>query len=122
LLDTRAGVEERQQESMIPPYVGRRMRRGGENGRDLVGLEVFDEARSCALERDRHDPLAEVQVLRVGCRDESREGMDRGKARVPRRRAVAALAFQMVEERNHLLRRDVLEVESHDGAPVTLCE
>ena len=67
----------------------------GEDRRDLTGFEILNETRSCALERDRQDPLAEVQVLRTGRRDEPREGVDRRKPSVSRRRAVATLAFQM---------------------------
>jgi hypothetical protein len=107
---------------MIAPSVGCRALWRCKNGRDLARFEILDEARSCALERDRHDPLAQVQMLRIGRRDEPREGVDRREPGVPRRRAVAALAFQVLEESNDLLRRDVLEVESHDGKATTLCE
>jgi len=121
-LDACAGVEERQQQHMIAPPVRSRTLRRGEDGRDLTGLQILDQPRSRALERDRHEALTEVQVLRTRRRHKPGEGVDRGESGVPRRRAVPALAFQVLEKGDDRLRRDVLEVESHDGESTSLRE
>lgn len=101
---------------MIAPTFRSRARRRDEERGDFARFEIFDEAWPRALERNRHDSLAEVQVLRIG-RDEPREGVDRREPGVPCRHAVAALAFQMLEKGDDLLWRDVGEVESPTGSP-----
>jgi hypothetical protein len=88
LLDARARIEEREQESVIATTVWRLPIGSVEDSRDLVGLKVFDDAWPRALEGDGQDPLAKLEVLRVIRCHEVRERMDSGESRVSCSRSV----------------------------------
>jgi hypothetical protein len=115
LLDAGAGVEEREQEGVISTAVGRCPIGRVQNCGDLIGFEILDDARSCSLERDGEDPLAELQVLRMIRGDEPRECVDGSKPRISCRYAVAAGLLEIVQERNDVVGRQVAEVERDDG-------
>ncbi len=115
-LDACAGIEEREQQRMIAAAVGCRAVGRVEDGGDLSSLEIFDDARRCALEGNGEDPLAQLEVLGVIRRDEAREGVDGCEPSVSCCNAVLTCPLEVVKEGEDLIRRDVVEVELHDRA------
>src|SRR5437867_4828221 len=82
LLYARPRVEHGEQQRVIPaPRWGPRI--GGiEEGAHLVHLQVLDDAGACALERDREQPLAPLEVLGLAHRGVPCERVHGREARI----------------------------------------
>jgi hypothetical protein len=52
---------------------------------DLGVLEVFDDARGAALERDREDALTLLEMLGMDAGDKSEEDVNGGQSDIPSR-------------------------------------
>ena len=72
---------------------------GGEQRVRLWVGEVGQQPSFGAFGGDRQDALDAAGVLGVAQREVAEQGVDRGEPVVPGRRAVASLAFQVVQER-----------------------
>jgi hypothetical protein len=72
---------------------------GGEQGVDLVVGEEGDQVAFEPLGRDGQDPLDRRRVLGVVQRGVAEQGMDCGQAVVAGAHPVAALGFQVGQER-----------------------
>jgi hypothetical protein len=99
---------------VIATAVGSRAVGSIEEGTDLVGFEILDNARTRPLGRHGEDALAELEVLGVTRGGVAREGVDGGATGVARRCAVVSVGFEVVEEREDVINADVVEVESDD--------
>ena len=83
----------------------------GEQRLDLAQVEVADDVALVAFGRDRHDPRDGVRVFRVfECRVPV-EGVDRPEPGVAGAGAVAAIVFQVGEERADQRRVKVVDVQ-----------
>jgi hypothetical protein len=97
--DPQAGLDgEREQRAVAPSGPGGGVRGGEQRGGFGLG-EVGDELAVEPLGRDGRDPLDDGRVVEVTQGREAEQGMDRGQAGVAGTDAVAALVFEMVQER-----------------------
>jgi hypothetical protein len=69
LLDSGAGIKHRGQQRVVAATVTRRAIDGQQGGLDLGVLEVFDDARGAALERDREHALTLLEMLGMDAGD-----------------------------------------------------
>jgi hypothetical protein len=120
LLHAGPRVEEREEECVIAAAVGSCAVGSVEEGPDLAGFEILDEARARPLEGHGEDALAELEVLRMTRGGVACEGVDGGETGVPRRCAVVSVGLEVVEELEDGINPEVAEVESDDRALATL--
>jgi hypothetical protein len=84
---------------------------GQQGGLDLGVLEVFDDARGAALERDREDPLTLLEMLGVNAGDEPEEAVNGGQSDIPGRGPVAPGLLTVVQKGDDDVGRQGVEIQ-----------
>jgi hypothetical protein len=105
------GLAGQYQQCLVSPSGPGRQVGGGQQRGELVFGEVGDQRLVIPLGRDRQDPLDVGGVLGVAHRGVAEQGVDRGEPGVAGPDAVAALVFQVVQERADRLRVQVGDVQ-----------
>lgn len=118
LLDTGAGVEEREEEGPVAHLMPSSWDRI-EHRADLIGLQIVDRADGAPFGRHREDALAALEVLWGLRRDESRERMNGGQASIPRGDAILPVGFEVIEKGQDVVDAQMVEREGDNVAVVT---
>jgi hypothetical protein len=100
-----------------------RGRRRGQQGLDLVLVQVGHRVRGGLLERDVQDPAAQLRVPGVLVGDVGEEAVDRDQPAVPGGRAVFPVGLEVGQERQHGVGAGIGELEAEQlAAAVACCE
>ena len=115
-LDAGAGVVEEQEQrpvaERVPPSVGQSVQQ-------LLDLVAFEEPGlrwRDAFARDRRDLLADGEHLRGAGRDVFEQGVDRGEPLVAGADVVAAVLFEVAQERDDPLEGEIADRQPRDLA------
>src|SRR3972149_245478 len=94
--------------------------RGGEDGLQVLLVEIAEHAFGGSLRRDAEHTLGDGHRLRIRSRDMVEEGADRGQPGIARADAVVTFLLQAVEEGEHHIPVEILESQTTGRLAVTL--
>ena len=116
LLHARAGVVEEQDQRPVAEREASVAWHATEQRLDLVAFEEVCLRRRDALDRDRGDLLADSEHLRRSGGDVLEQAVDRGEPLVAGADVVAAVLFEVSQEREDPLQGEILERQARDPA------
>jgi len=115
-LHARTGVEEKEEQRMIPPADGCVELYRIHHGSDFILLKVLDGRDFASLRRDGKKPLGDLNTLWMLGGGESSERANSSQSAISRRDAAPTIRFQFVEKRDYVVWFELIEVESDDVA------